>query len=77
VSDRHKKQPCPCGSGAIALRGVCQTCYQRVYRLVQRGDLTWRQAERRGIVLPATGRHANAGMRPRYTAQTLERPYAR
>lgn len=74
---KHKPAPCPCGRGKVYIRGRCQTCYQRVYRLIVTGELTWRQAERRGIVLKASGKMANCGARRRVTAESLGSPYAK
>lgn len=70
-------QSCPCGEGPVYIRGRCRTCYMRVYRLVQSGELTWRQAERRGIVLKSAGRRAEAGDRRHVTPETLGTPYAK
>jgi hypothetical protein len=77
LSHKHKPTPCPCGKGKVYIRGRCQTCYARVYRLVRDGSLTWRQAERRGIVLKAKGKMANCGDRKHVTPELLGNPYAK
>lgn len=78
MSHKHKRKPCPCGNGkSIYIRGVCQQCYTRVYRMVQAGDLTWKQAERKGMVLKPSGKLANCGRHRLVTASTLGSPYAK
>lgn len=77
MSKKHTTLPCPCGRAKVYIRGRCQTCYQRVYRLVQSGSMTWAQAERRGIVLKAAGKRANSGDRRHVTAESLGSPYAK
>lgn len=38
-----------CGRPARSL-GVCDSCYSVVYRAVQKGEITWDEAESRGLV---------------------------
>ena len=39
-----------CTRDARAL-GVCESCYSVIRRAVERGEITWDQAEKRGLVL--------------------------
>ena len=41
-----------CKRQAVKL-DVCESCYSVVYRAIQRGEMTWDDAESRGLVGPA------------------------
>jgi len=73
VSAKHKSSKCPCGRGTVVLRGVCNTCYQRVYRLVREGELTWGKAAKLGLVKPS---RTKRGDRRHFKVSDLPRPYA-
>ena len=37
---------------SITTRGVCNTCYQAAYRLVQKGKYTYQELQKIGMLLP-------------------------
>jgi hypothetical protein len=52
VSRANKCKTPKCERAKVKL-DVCESCYSVVYRAIQRGQLTWDEAEKRGLVGPA------------------------
>lgn len=65
-----KKQKCLNCNKVAFVRGVCGTCYQAARTAVQRGDTSWNELYKAGLIRkPVTnGPKANSGFARRFAA---------